>query len=252
MKILAYLTVVLLSTSVFAQNKKGTITYEEKFNIHKQMTGERAQYKEFVPEFRITKGLLVFNENSARYADKEVITGIEEEVVTEENSMRAMMKTMAPKNEFFMDFKKNKFTEFREFLGREFLVQGEEVEQAKWKILPEQKEIKGYIVQKAELTNEEGQLVVAWFTPQIPVSIGPATYNKLPGLILEVNLNDGDLIISAIEIQLDEVNEDYLIAPKKGKKVTKDEFQAIVKEKMEEMRESGQGGGMIRVRTSRN
>lgn len=251
MKILAYLSVMLLSTQVFAQNTSGTITYEEKFNIHKQMTGERAKYKDFMPEFRITKGMLVFDENSARYADKEVITGIVEEVITEENSMRAMMKTMAPKNEFFMDFKKNKFTEFREFLGREFLVQGDEVEQAKWKILPEQKEIKGYIAQRAELTNEEDQLVVAWFTPQIPVSIGPSNYNKLPGLILEVNINDGDLIISALDIKMGELNNDYLIAPKKGKKVSKDEFQAIVKEKMEEMRESGQGGGM-HVRTRSN
>jgi GLPGLI family protein len=250
MKILAYLSVVLFSAPIFAQNTSGTITYEEKFNIHKRMTGERAKYKDFVPEFRITKGMLVFDESSARYADREVITGIEEEVVTEENSMRAMMKSMAPKNEFFMDFKKDKFIEFREFLGREFLVQGDKVEQAKWKIVPEQKEIKGYIAQKAELTNEEGQLVVAWFTPQIPVSIGPATYNKLPGLILEVNINDGDLVISALEITLNEVNKDYLIAPKKGKKVTPDEFQAIVKEKMEEMRESGQGGGMhIRTRS---
>tara|TARA_R110001592_G_scaffold363221_3_gene681708 strand:+ start:94023 stop:94778 length:756 start_codon:yes stop_codon:yes gene_type:complete len=244
MKLLAYLSLVLFSAPIFAQNTSGTITYEEKFNIHKRMTGERAKYKDFVPEFRITKGMLVFDENSARYADKEVITGIEEEVVTEENSMRAMMKSMAPKNEFFMDFKKDKFIEFREFLGREFLVQGDKVEQAKWKIVPEQKEIKGFIAQKAELTNEEGQLVEAWFTPQIPVSIGPATYNKLPGLILEVNINDGDLVISALEINMNEVNKDYLIAPKKGKKVTPDEFQAIVKEKMEEMRESGQGGGM--------
>lgn len=246
MKIFSTIVILSVTLNVFAQNTKGTIIYEEKFNIHKQMTGERAQYKDFVPEFRTTDMILVFDENSARYADKSIVTG-EEEVITEEQSRFAMFKSMIPKNEFFTDFKKDKFIEFREFLGREFLIENDEVEQIAWKILPEQKEINGYICSLAEFTNKEDQVVQAWFTPQIPVSIGPSTYNKLPGLILEVNINDGDLIISPKEITLGEVNEDYLIAPKKGKKVSKDEFQEIVKEKMQEMRESGGGGFRFNV-----
>lgn len=248
MRILAFIALLSLGTQAIAQNTKGTIIFEEKFNIHKQMSGERAKYKEFVPEFRTTDMILVFDENSARYADKIAVTG-EEEVITEEESRMAMFKAMIPKNEFFTDFKKDKFIEFREFLGREFLVTNDAVEQSKWKLLPEQKEIKGYLVQKAELTNSDDQLVVAWFTPQIPVSIGPSTYNKLPGLILEVDINDGDLVISPKEINMGEVNEAYLIAPKKGKKVTKDEFQEIVKEKMQEMRESGGGNSFFRVQS---
>jgi len=53
-----------------------------------------------------------------------------------------------------------------------------------WEITNTIKKIEGLTVQKA-ITKFRGRNYVAWFTPEIPVSLGPWKLNGLPGLILE-------------------------------------------------------------------
>jgi len=63
-----------------------------------------------------------------------------------------------------------------------------------WKITDEEKTINGYKVRKAttdsfELDPNEGfsfGKTIAWFTTEIPISVGPARYYGLPGLIVEL------------------------------------------------------------------
>ncbi len=90
----------------------------------------------------------------------------------------------------------------------------------------------------------EDKTVHAWFTPEIPVSVGPGQYNNLPGLILVLEINDGDHVLRATEVLLKPVSKSLLQRPEKGKKVTHEEFRAIVDEKLKEMGvESGGEGG---------
>ena len=66
-------------------------------------------------------------------------------------------------------------------------------------------------------------------------------------MILELSLNDGERILSATEINLDNVDLEKIVAPKKGKKVTREEFAKIEEEKRKEMEEmyGGKGGKRI-------
>jgi GLPGLI family protein len=84
-------------------------------------------------------------------------------------------------------------------------------------------------------------LVTAWFTPQIPVGNGPGEYAGLPGLILELNVYRTTILCSKIVLNPSEAAS--IEPPKKGEEVTRAEFNAIVKEKMEEMRENFRGRG---------
>lgn len=89
-------------------------------------------------------------------------------------------------------------------------------------------------------------LVTAWYTPMIPVKNGPGEYAGLPGLILELNFYRTTILCSKIVLNPNEPEE--IKAPKKGKEVTREEYNEIVKAKMEEMRENfrsrgGRGGG---------
>ncbi|QTE22035.1 GLPGLI family protein [Polaribacter cellanae] len=77
--------------------------------------------------------------------------------------------------------------------------------------------------------------VTAWYTPQIPVSNGPAEYWGLPGLILE--LNSGRTTVLCTEIVMNPENKVNIEAPTKGTEVTRDEYNKIITKKMEEMRE---------------
>jgi len=75
--------------------------------------------------------------------------------------------------------------------------------------------------------------LVAWYTPDIPISNGPRDYGGLPGLILEVN--DGDLTIVCSEIVLNPKEVKEIKEPIKGKIVTRKKFGDITKEKTKEM-----------------
>ncbi|MFC7356541.1 GLPGLI family protein [Jejudonia soesokkakensis] len=89
-------------------------------------------------------------------------------------------------------------------------------------------------------------IVTAWFTPQIPVANGPGEYAGLPGLILELNVERTTILCSKITLNTKETES--IEAPNKGEEVTRAEYNKIIKEKMEEMREQfrgrgGRGGG---------
>jgi GLPGLI family protein len=76
--------------------------------------------------------------------------------------------------------------------------------------------------------------IEAWYTPMVPVSQGPGDYWGLPGLILEVNVGSTTLLCSKIIMNPKEKIK--IEAPDKGKVVTKAEYQEIITEKMQEMR----------------
>ncbi|WP_104734695.1 GLPGLI family protein [Hanstruepera ponticola] len=86
-------------------------------------------------------------------------------------------------------------------------------------------------------------IVTAWYTPQIPVNNGPGEYSGLPGLILEINADRTTMLCTKIVLNPEE--KDEIKKPSKGKEVTRKEYNEIVKNKMEEMREmyGGRRGG---------
>lgn len=94
---------------------------------------------------------------------------------------------------------------------------------------------------------EEGRtlIVTAWYTPQIPVSAGPADYWGLPGLILELNAGRTTMLCTEIVINPEEAIE--IKKPNKGEEITRADFNKTMKQKAEEMRERFQnrrrGGG---------
>ncbi|NJB36141.1 GLPGLI family protein [Croceivirga sp. JEA036] len=82
--------------------------------------------------------------------------------------------------------------------------------------------------------------IVAWYTPEIPVSTGPGNYWGLPGLILEVH--DDKTVILCSKLVLNPTEKSKIEAPKKGKEVTQAEYDEIVADKMKEMSERFRGG----------
>ena len=83
-------------------------------------------------------------------------------------------------------------------------------------------------------------LVTAWFTPQIPVKNGPGEYAGLPGLILEMSVDRTTILCSKIVLNPKEA--DKIEAPDTGKEVSREEYNKIIKEKMDEMRKNWRGG----------
>ncbi|WP_298755048.1 GLPGLI family protein [uncultured Psychroserpens sp.] len=78
-------------------------------------------------------------------------------------------------------------------------------------------------------------VVTAWYTPQIPVSSGPGEYHGLPGLILEVNADR--TVMLCTKIVMNPKEKELIEKPEKGDVVTRQEYNKIMKDKIEEMRQ---------------
>ena len=150
-----------------------------------------------------------------------------------------------------------------EMMGKFFLVT-EDLEKTKWKMSGESKKIGQYTCYKATYTKQVEEKVfsfgswnqtngtnqpkkpkkmrdvevVAWFTPEIPVSSGPSWYQGLPGLILEVS--DDDTKILCTKIVMNPKEKSKIKRPKKGKVISNQDFVTLQDKKRIEAREMWQ------------
>ena len=90
---------------------------------------------------------------------------------------------------------------------------------------------------------KDDKKIIAWFTPAIPISSGPLDYGNLPGMILEVDIAEGTRLITATSIDKEPIEVSNMVKPKKGKKVSQEEFDKIMEEKMKEAGIEGGGSG---------
>lgn len=151
------------------------------------------------------------------------------------NERKYMYHYEEPDNHYYMDAEADESIHLTDFFGKTFRVTGEHKER-KWKITKNQKMIKDYLCFEATAGDTTDQVTV-WFTPQIRTTAAPMYLNGLPGLILEVSMDEGKFTLSASEITLGETKDEDIIKPAKGKKMTKEKYEAMVEKKTEEMKE---------------
>ena len=144
----------------------------------------------------------------------------------------------------YVDFGSGAMAETREFMGRTFLISGDRPEYS-WRLGTEQREFLGYMVQQATAVHD-GAEIEAWFTPQIPVQAGPGAYGGLPGLILVLSVDGGHLLYSATEVNLEGPGDVAIAPPTEGEMVTREEYEALVAEKLEEVRATRGAGNRRR------
>jgi len=216
----------------------GEVIYEELIKMDIQLEGVDEQMAAQIPKERKSEKVLHFTEDEAVFENHQK-DDPEENMPMEGSGM--MIKMYQPDNKTYMDLKNKKVIEQKEFMSRVFLIESE-LEMNKWKMTGAQKSILEYACQEA-ITQVEGKDVHAWFTPQIGVSVGPGRYGGLPGLVLAVEMHDGDMKLEALSVELKPLDKNLLKKPSKGKKVTRDEYQAIVAEKMKEMGVEGDDTG---------
>jgi GLPGLI family protein len=216
----------------------GEVVYQEIVKMDVQLEGVDPQIAEQIPKERKSEKVLYFTEEEAVFENLQK-DDPEEAVHAEGSGMT--IKMYQPDNKTYMDLKNNQVIEQKEFMSRVFLIESE-LEPEKWKMTGKQKKILEYACQEA-ITEVEGKDVHAWFTPEIEVATGPGPYCSLPGLVLAVEMNEGDMKLEAIGLELKALDKNVLKKPTKGKKVTRDEYQAIVAEKMKEIGVEGDGSG---------
>jgi GLPGLI family protein len=262
-------------TTATAQMKEGKISYERKINMHRNLPDP--QMKSMIPEFRTDKFELIFNESVSLFRS----------VVDEEapdpfanagggGGGRMRMNFRMPSANTYTDLAKQMQYEGREFFEKEFLIV-DSLKQYKWKLSEETKTIAKQLCKKATTmitapqvmrmrvsmggggnntdttantprAPKETELVV-WYAENIPVSFGPDSYSGLPGVIMEIDQDNGANVTTAVEVSAKYPKKE-LIAPTKGEKMNRVQFQENMQKLMQEMQRGGgirMGGSAIRI-----
>lgn len=154
----------------------------------------------------------------------------------------------------YKNIKKLDLVENKDLFGKLFLIK-DKLEKYDWKLEEETRQIGDYLCYKAVTTfksvkmikviNEDGvevekekeiiTKISAWYTPEIPISNGPASYWGLPGLILEVD--NGRLSMICTKVIINPQDKIKIDKPKKGKVVNTQEYKKIYLDKIKEMQE---------------
>lgn len=243
------LVCVLAAKVVFAQ--QGVITYENRVNMHRNIPADRQEMKAMVPEFRTTKMQLFFNGEESIY--KPLIEDEEEQF----NSGGMRMTFRMPRVETYTNSSTSMILSLQELMGKKYLIT-DTIRMSPWKFGTETKEIMGYTCKMAyftlstEMTTmrvENGvptperraitQEITAWYTDKIRPSLGPERFNTLPGAVLALDVNNGERVIVARNVELRELKKDEWKVPDSSTKVSQAEFNKIQEEQMEKMRANG-------------
>lgn len=225
---------IFLLTGAFAQNTSGKITFQRKkewIRLNDKLPWiseeekERSQRVWGTNKRPPTPYELYFNGNKSIYFEPE-----------RENEYGRSWKKEEYK--IIRDYTKKESKDFIETLNKKYIVEG--VPEYKWKIHNEIKEVAGYLCMKAETYNPVlDQKVFAWFTDQIPVNGGPEGYYGLPGMILELDLDDGTVIVTASKVDIGTATVDLPIPKKmKGKKIEREDLNHMLTKYIEDSKET--------------
>ena len=261
---------LLVVSALQAQMKEGTVVYERKINMHRNITDE--QMKAMIPEFRTSKHLLIFSDSTSLY--KTLPEDEAPDPFAGSNGPRIIMRgSPADAGEVYKNFAQSKSVLSSELAGRNYLIV-DTIKQQPWKLGNETKQVLGHLCHKAtrSITQAAGGIrmmtfnsgstarrdstqpqskeveVVAWYADDIISPVGPDSYGQLPGLILAIDVDNGATVFNALEVKT-AVDTRQLKEPKKGKIVTRAEYQKLMMDMMGTQMQGG-GNGIVRFRTN--
>ncbi|MCK5400503.1 MAG: GLPGLI family protein [Flavobacteriaceae bacterium] len=281
-KRIACILTIFTSAITFAQQDfQGKAIYQSKTTIDMSNFGGREmsedmkkQIAERMKSMFEKTYILTFNKSESIYKEEEKL-----EAPGQGGGFRMMMGSFTGGKQY-KNVKEHQLLQEQEFFGKQFLIK-DSLPKLEWKMESETKQIGKYLCFKATAVKKPNEMdfnsmrrrnrdndtdktqdstatkdimdevevpkevmVTAWYTPQIPINQGPGEYWGLPGLILEVSSDRTTILCSKIVMNPSE--KDEIKAPTKGKEVTKQEYNEIMKKKMEEMSEMYGGRGRDR------
>jgi len=232
-------TIIVLFTifgiNIHSQNLAGIVTYKKKIETMNLDTLENNSAKVFLKKMFLDAQIAAENiKYQLKFSNKESEFKAED-ILDKESDFAIKTALMMEGGDgiFYTDLKtKTQIFEIEAY-ERFFLVTSN-IDSLKWTITDQIKKIGKYTCYKAMgeklFQNQYGtsyKPVEAWFTTDIPVPFGPAKYCNLPGLIVELKVQQVTFYLTKIEFK--EQDEIIIKQPKKGKLITEKEFEAVGK-----------------------
>ena len=202
----------------YGQDFSGEVGYVYKQNIKMKLDSTkydnetRNKISEFFTSQFEAEYELSFNNHKSLFRKKPKLSMKGESII---NNLDALFK----------DIKERKYTHQIELYGKQFLIK-DSLASNNWRLTSDKKAIGDFVCYKAIAIDSSNTETIAWYTTEIPISIGPDKYWGLPGLILEVITNEVHFACNSLKLKPKTVK-----APRKGKVVNQRTFDSIKQKK---------------------
>jgi GLPGLI family protein len=255
MKAIYFIASLLLSGQAWAQQQSGRVVYEftRQMMVRTDVAGGGVEHAPPHPQQQahIIKLEVLFGNNQM------LRRALEENMAPDPGNDNNVQFTfsLGDDNTTWVNFSDGRKVEQTEFAAKQYLVT-DSIHKLNWKLTGETHDLLGYPCQQAiafrpgkrnMISMQNGVMsrkevpdtsnIIAWFTPAIPVSAGPDLEGQLPGLILQIDIN-GNTTYKAVEVA-QKVDVAAIKEPKKGKKITANEFSKERDKTMDEMQHNG-------------
>ena len=183
--------------------------------------GSRSEWKQYADFY--------FNENETRYEDSE------ESPEDDDNGYAWRKEAYSIRHNYTNNTEKDVIT----LLEKAYLIE-DSIKGQEWKILNDMKEVAGHICMNAVCEDTlKMQTITAWFALDMPISGGPERLCGLPGLILEIDVNNGAMTIVADKIEMKKLTKELEMPKKiKGKKITEAAYSEMLRKYVAEKRKA--------------
>ena len=209
MKKIIFITFLTIYSFVTAQNINGTILYG-KINATLDLKNFPAEMKALAEKANIDSNKIDYTLN---FIDNESYFFANQILLEDQSKFVPYVTIGGGKLKYYQNTTTKEYREFKESTrtGKTIVDSKENYE---WTLENEFKIIDGYKCYKAisPYINQDGIKnsdpkfnIIAWYTPQIPVSLGPIGYGDLPGLIMELQKPDVTFFVKKINLNLNQI-----------------------------------------------
>ena len=190
----------LVSTFTFAQTIKGIITNSPLKGIgdatELSEKAKKVMYFSYVYSKKTSRQELISKEETT--IDTVIITHDEYKDIKKETT-KAVIRSF--KTIYFKDYNEDIYrlesSRKNRYMTTEHISIKDKIEQFNWVLSKDTLNVAGYLCKKATATriiNNRKQNLTAWYSDALPINDGPTGFNGLPGLILQVEIDNNTLI----------------------------------------------------------
>jgi GLPGLI family protein len=208
------LNVILLSlvfcvnlNYTLAQHTEGRIVFERRTNLEKKFKDQKFGRKEINEDNKIKIEFfeLLFKDS----------LGVFKPI---ENNAQDDFAWATMRNSCFYNIQNSNKLLLMNVMGKDLFVT-DSLNKIQWKVTESTRKIAGLDCYRSVWDKNDSTRIYAWFTIDIPVSMGPEGIEGLPGMILGLATEDGSIIYFAKEVRFINVNHDSLVYSDKIKEV---------------------------------
>ena len=223
---------LFMAGTIHAQTyiNKGRIVFERRTNLEKRFEGvDNPWIKQIdLKKPKIDKFELLFNDSSSLFLP-----------IVDNTQMQSMREFLTMKNTSYQNLNQGERKQKFNFFGTEVLLK-DTLKERVWHMTNSTREIAGYNCRQARWDVNDSIRIYAWYAEELIPSVGPETFNGLPGVILGLATEDGGVVYFAKKVEVSYSGDMEEKAPSGKPKdfYTEASLTAMIKERF-----SQRGGG---------